>query len=405
MTAAVGKGGLLGVLLATLATQALVSWAMLAIAAIAPLVALSFGLPAVLIGYQIAIIYFVATLTSLVAGALVARWGACRISQVCLVACALGCLIALLPALAAIVLASAVIGFGYGLTNPSAAHLLARRTSARNRGLVFSIKQTGAPLGGVAAGLLTPWIAVTWGWQAAVAVIVPIALILAVALAPRRGDWDADRNPAAPLGIGALRGASLVFAQPALRWLCLCGFCFGGIQLCLMAFVTSFAVTELGFGAILGGALLATVQLSGAVGRLVWGFLADRLERNGPILGAVGAISALCCLGTALLAAETPPWVVFGLAGLFGATAVGWNGVFFSEVVRLTPPSMVGTSTGVATFCSFAGVLVGPALFIQAQGWLDSYAGAYALLVAPAVIGGLAGLRTGRAPLENGPAS
>ena len=62
-----GLKGLPGVLAATLSTQAVASWAMLALAAIAPIVAESFGLPPVLIGYQIAIIYGVAMLVALVA--------------------------------------------------------------------------------------------------------------------------------------------------------------------------------------------------------------------------------------------------------------------------------------------------------------------------------------------------
>ena len=73
--------GLPGVLLATLSTQAVASWAMLALASIAPIVAESFGLPPALIGYQIAIIYGVAMLVSLIAGGFVMRWGACRVSQ------------------------------------------------------------------------------------------------------------------------------------------------------------------------------------------------------------------------------------------------------------------------------------------------------------------------------------
>lgn len=386
--------GLPGVLAATLLTQGIGAWAVLALAAIAPTVAEAFDLPPVLVGYQITIIYFVATGTSLIAGGLVSRWGPCRISQVSLLCCALGCAIVVLPALPAIAVASVAIGFSYGLTNPSAAHILARYTTTRNRSFVFSIKQTGVPIGGIAAGLLTPWIAVNWGWQPAVAVIVPVALLLAVILSPARETWDCDRRGDAPIGLGALRGAGRVFAQPALRWLCFCGFCFGAIQLCLMTFVVSLAVTELDFGAVLAGSLLATVQVFGVAGRLSWGLVADRLQRNALVLAIVGLITAACCLGFSQLDGDSPRWLAFAIAAVFGASAVGWNGVFLSEVVRLTPPSMVGTSTGVATFCTFSGVLVGPAIFVQLYGWIDSYAATYALLIAPALIGGAAGLLT-----------
>jgi MFS family permease len=396
MTLTQPKGRLAGVLAATLSTQALASWAMLVLAAIAPMVADSFDLPAVLIGYQIAIVYFVGTATSLVAGGLVRRWGACRVSQVCVLACALGCLIVLLPALPAIALGSAFIGFGYGLTNPSSAHLLAKRTTARNRSFVFSIKQTGVPIGGVTAGLLTPLIAVTWGWQAAVAVIIPVALLLAGALVRPREDWDADRNPSASTGIGELRNVSLVFAYPGMRWLCFCGFCFAAIQLCVMTFIVSFGVTELAYSAIVGGALLATVQGSGVAGRLTWGFVADRMQRNDLVLMMLGLVTAACCIVCSMVDAGSARWAFFVLAAVFGACAVGWNGVFLAEVVRLSPPRMVGTAVSAASVATFSGVLVGPTMFVQLFGWIGSYASAFGLLAIVALFGSLGVALAGR---------
>lgn len=381
------RGGLWRVLAAMLATQALVTWAALALAAIAPTVAASFDLPPVLIGYQIAIVYLIATGTSLVAGAMVIRWGAGSVSQYALAACAIGCVLATVPHLATLALASGIIGFAYGLTNPAAAHLLARHTTARNRSLVFSIKQTGVPVGGVLAGLVTPWAALAWGWQGAVALIAPVALALILALAPAREGWDADRNRKARIGVDALAGGGAVLTRPAFRWLCFCAFCFGAIQLSLLTFVATFAITELAFGAILGGSLLATVQAFGVAGRLGWGFLADRLQSNGGVLMIIGAVTGVCCATFALLGPETPRWFVFAVSALFGASAVGWNGVFLAEAVRLSPAGMAGTATGIATFAAFSGVLAGPAIFVQLHGWLGSYTQVYGLLLLPALIG------------------
>lgn len=385
-----GQGGLATILAATLSTQALATWSMLVLAAIAPMVALAFDLPAVLIGYQITIVYFVATVTSLFAGALVARLGACRTSQICLAGCALGCLIATLPLLAAIAFASVTIGFAYGLTNPSAAHLLAGRTTPRNRGLIFSIKQTGVPIGGMLAGLVTPWLALNLGWQAAVAFVAPLSLLLALSLQAKRGEWDGDRKPSTPIGLDALRGVAVVFAQPALRRLSICGFCFGAIQLCLMTFTVALAVSDLGYGAVLAGALLATAQGGAVVGRLAWGHVADRTQRGDLVLATIGLVTAACCLVLPLLDGAAEPWLHFGLMAIFGASAVGWNGVFVSEAVRLVPLPMAGTAAGATTFSTFAGVLVGPVIFVQLHGVLGSYAAAFAALSLPALLGAAA---------------
>jgi hypothetical protein len=48
---------------------------------------------------------------------------------------------------------------------------------------------------------------------------------------------------------------------------------------------------------------------------------------------------------------------------LYGATAVGWNGVFLAEVARLAPDGRVAYLTGGTQFFTFAGVLIGPPLF------------------------------------------
>jgi len=384
------------VLAATLTTQILVSWSVLALAAMAPVVAESVGLPAIVIGYQIAIVYAVGAGVSLLAGSLVTRFGGARVSQIALAACGAGCLVATFPGAPAIVVASIVIGAAHGLTNPSAAHLLARHTHKGNRGLIFSIKQTGVPLGGIAAGIITPAIAIAFGWQVALIAIAPVALLAVLALAPPRPAWDAERTPGASVGIGALRGAGEALQLPGLRWLCLCAFCFGGVQLCLMTFVVTFAVFELGMSLVRAGTLLAVIQVSGVIGRIAWGIVADRIQHNGAVLVVIGLISAASALGFALITPQTPGFVSYGLAVAFGVSAVGWNGVFVSEIVRVSPPGLIGAASGLGTFAAFAGVLFAPPAFVQIHALTDSYSFTYGFLVIPSLIGALAALGTAR---------
>ena len=390
-----GKRELGAVLAATLTTQLLVSWSVLAIAAMAPAVAASVNLPAVAVGYQIAIVYAVGAAVSLVAGSLVSRLGGCRVSQLALLAAGIGCLVATLYGVAGIVLASLVIGLAHGLTNPSAAHLLARHTHSHNRGLVFSLKQTGVPLGGMAAGLLTPLIAVAFGWQIALLAIAPFALAAALLLAPRRAAWDRERDSGTRLGLDALRGAGAALRLPGLRRLCVCAFCYAGIQLCLMGFVVTFAVVELGMSLPKAGTLLASLQAAGAISRVAWGWVADRLQNNGLVLVVIGFIAAAAALGFATIGPDTPELLVYGLAVVFGAAAVGWNGVFVAEIVRVSPPGTVGVAAGLGTFAAFAGVLFAPPLFVQLYALLASYSLTFGVLAIPALVGAIAMLGIG----------
>jgi hypothetical protein len=58
----------------------------------------------------------------------------------------------------------------------SAAQVIVRFTPLRHRNLIFSVKQSGVPLGGVAVGLTAPLIAVSLGWQWSVLPAIVVAM-------------------------------------------------------------------------------------------------------------------------------------------------------------------------------------------------------------------------------------
>lgn len=368
------------ILLVTLLVQAINTWSMLAIAAVAPQVAEQLGVGAVLVGYQIALIYGVAALTSVFAGAWVLRFGALRVCQLSLLTSAMGVFLAASGQPVLIAIASMVIGVGYGSINPASSHLLFSRTSAADRSLVFSIKQTGVPLGGVLAGIVTPLFALAMGWQYAVLAVMPLALILAFSVQRYRVDWDADRRGSGGARIRIAEGAVLVWSNPLLRALSVAAFLLAAIQLSLSGFVVAFAVTELEFGPVQAGSLLATVQIAGALARLLLGWGADRLQDNGRILMFAGGLSALGCFGFSMMTPAMPVALVYALTVLFGVGAIGWNGVFLAEVARQAAPGRIGPITGIAGVMTFAGVVVGPPLFVQMHGLSGGYGPAYLML-------------------------
>jgi MFS family permease len=70
-----------------------------------------------------------------------------------------------------LMLATLSIGIGYGLTNPTSAQVLSQHASERHRGLIFSIKQTGVPIGVALAGLLIPIFLGWFSWRGAVVAV------------------------------------------------------------------------------------------------------------------------------------------------------------------------------------------------------------------------------------------
>src|SRR5437868_5761612 len=136
MTARFGSGAWTA-LAVTLAIQALVSMAVLAVPAMAPAMADSLNVSPTLIGPYVAVLYVGAMLASLSAGPLVIRYGAIRVSQAGLVVCALGlALVAWAPSIPGTAAGALLIGAGYGPITPASSHLLAKTTPAHRMSLV-----------------------------------------------------------------------------------------------------------------------------------------------------------------------------------------------------------------------------------------------------------------------------
>ena len=96
----------------TLAIQALVSMAVITVPVLAPALGAALSVSPTLVGVYIAMVYAAAMLASLSGGAVVARYGAIRVSQMCLVLCAAGLAVGALPSVLAAALGAVLVGLG-----------------------------------------------------------------------------------------------------------------------------------------------------------------------------------------------------------------------------------------------------------------------------------------------------
>jgi len=389
------------ILLVTIAVQALATFTTLSLAAIAPDVASGLGVSAELVGFQVSLIYLGAAAMSTVAGFQLRRWGPVRVSQASLIFCAAGAGLAVIPSLATIAVGSLIIGFGYGMTNPAASELLLRLIPAGRRNLIFSIKQTGVPIGGVLAGLTAPTISQTFGWQWAPAAAAISCFLLVLLIQPLRAAWDAGRDPTARFGERPFDAMTMVWRSPPLRWLSVSGFFYAAVQLSLATFVVTLLVTDAGFSLIEAGAVLAMVQAAGVAGRVAWGWVADRFGRG---LVALIIMGGACVTGALLTMAVSQAWgdaAIYILFALFGFNALGWTGVFQVEAARYAPPGKLGTVIGGITAPAYGGVIVGPAVFSLVFVAVGSYTTTFALVALFAVLGMLSLALVGRAAARN----
>lgn len=385
------------ILAVTISVQVLATFTTLSLAAIAPDVAAGLGVSAQLVGFQVSLIYLGAAAMSTVAGFQLRRWGPIRVSQASLVFCAAGAALATIPTLPTIAAGSLVIGFGYGMTNPAASELLLRIIPPRRRNLIFSIKQTGVPIGGVLAGLAAPTISQSFGWQWAPAVAAISCFALVLLMQPLRAAWDAGRDPAARFRERPFDALTEVWQSPPLRWLSVCGFFYAAVQLCLATFVVTLLVTDAGFGLVEAGAVLAVVQAAGVAGRVAWGWAADRLGRS---LIALIIMGGACVGGALLVMAVSQAWsaaAIYILFALFGLNALGWTGVFQVEAARYAAPDKLGAVIGGITAPAYGGVIFGPAVFSLAFAAIGDYTATFGLVALLAGLGMLSLALVGRA--------
>ncbi|KQP41570.1 MFS transporter [Pseudorhodoferax sp. Leaf274] len=371
----------------TLAVQAMVSMALLTLPVMAPVVASAMGVSAALVGVYVALVYAGAMAASLAAGAAVARFGAIRVSQAGLLLCAAGLALCAVPHPAASAIGAVLIGLGYGPITPASSHLLSQSTPAHRMSLVFSVKQTGVPLGGMLAGALVPSLMLLLGWQGALLASAAANLACALLAQPLRTDLDADRQADKPMALGNLaQPIRLVLGHPALKMLAACSFVFSIAQLSLTTYLVTYLNEGLAYGLVAAGLALSVAQFGGVAGRILWGWVADRGLGARRMLALLAAVMALSSAATALLSPALPPWLVLAVLVVFGASAIGWNGVYLAEVARQAPPGLAGVATGGTLAFTFFGVVLGPPVFGALSALFQTYRAGYLALAVPTLL-------------------
>jgi MFS family permease len=376
----------------TFALQSATALIWMTLPVLAPYVALSAGVAPSRIGEMASVMFVGALVANLLGAQLVAILGAVRVIQVGAGVAAAGLLLAQYGTWPAVIASAVVIGLGYGLGVPSASHVLARHTAAGHRGVVFSIKQSGVPVGGLVAGMMLPPIALVAGWQWALASAAALCLGLAVAaeLARARLDGAAASRTATWRAV-RLRVPMLTVlrSHDDLKWLTYSGFSAAAMQGAVFALLVAFLVSTERFDIVTAGLVFATMHVSGAAARIVLGLVSDRLLPPQRLLAVLAVLGGSSIMTLAMIADYLAQPALFVLAVVIGATVSGWNGVYLAEVSHLSPPDRVGETTASSVAMVFLGYIVGPLFASFVVGATSSYALAFGLLALFVFVGPL----------------
>jgi MFS family permease len=384
-------------LVITLFIQAMVAMALLTLPVMAPVVSKALDVSPALVGLYVSLTYLGAMFSSLLSGASVARWGAIRVSQLGLVLCGLGLIVCAVAWLPAVVAGALLIGLGYGPITPASSHLLARTTPVHQMSLVFSIKQTGVPMGGMMAGAIVPPLLLLLDWQWTMVAVALACIGFAMAAEPLRKALDADRQIEQTVRLrDLLEPIRLVLRHRALTTMAWCSFAFSMVQMSLATYLVTYLHDDLSYGLVAAGLALSVTQVGGMVGRVTWGYVADRWLGPSRMLTTLAVMMAVCALVTALLTPQMSTFWVSAVLVVFGACAIGWNGVYLSEVARQAPAGMASMATGGTLTFTFLGVVVGPLAFGVLSTSLGSFRVGFVALMLLATLVAVVLIRTHR---------
>lgn len=384
-------------LLATLAIQATAAMILRAIPTLGPELTSEAGIGANTVGYLGAAGTVASVVLMLAAPPFIRRYGSIRTLQAGLVVGAIGLLVALVPHWTTLLLASVLLGAGYAPSSPAGADVLRRTAPAGHQALIFSVKQAGVPVGGVISGLVLPFVAERFGWQAALLVMLAMTLVVIVAVQQPRRAIDAVQDRTATIALSSVLSARVFLAPfrtlslyPRLVPLSVAGFCFAVIQGVLFTFIVTFAVVVLDMSLTAAGALFAATQVTGIFGRVFLGWLSDRFGSALPVLVILGIADAGTMVAFMRVDATWSVSDLIILASIAGITVSSWNGLHLVEIARTVPQERVAETTASATMLTFLGYVIGPAAFAVVATTAGGFRFGFAVCAALGLVAALA---------------
>src|SRR5260221_7984860 len=160
-----------------------------------------------------------------------------------------------------------------------------------------------------------------------------------------------------------------------------------------IAFMVTYLVVGLGQSLNSAGLVFAVMQTSRMFGRVVLGWIADRVT-TGAVTLMIASIGS--AVSTILLGLSTPAWPLWAfllLSAFAGIAVSGWNGVQIAEVARRSVPELIAESAAGAVILIFLSNMLTPvafAVFIAITNRYDvafMISGAFSLICVPLLYG------------------
>ncbi|MCG8381855.1 MAG: MFS transporter [Gammaproteobacteria bacterium] len=374
--------------------QSIAYLALLVLPVAAPVVTEELALDPAFIGLYTGIIFAVSTAAQMGCGGVIQRFGGLRAIQTSMVILGVGLVISAAGSATVFLFAAVLMGIFYSVSTPGSSHILSKYSPPQLAPLTFSIKQTGVPLGGMAAGFIVPFFVSRFGWEGAFIGCGIICVFMALILQPLRSEFDRDREPGTKISpkdiLRTFRSTiRMVSLHPELRNLAFAGFSFAGLQLAFTTYFVMYMVQDLGHSLGTAGWVFAVSQAFAIGARIFWGVVGSRWMTSRWLLAFLGVTMGAASVAVGLFDNQWSTSAILLIAILISVTAIGWNGILLAEIARLAPSGNVGGTTGgVIGFASF-GSMAFPAVYSLLLSLTGSFSLGFYIAGIPAFIAGL----------------
>ncbi len=391
--------------IAMLLQQAFSYVCQIAMPILADRIAEDFGISRAWLGFYLFLQNIAAIIGAMGCGGFILRYGALRVSQWCLILMGGSLFVISTGVLWIYPLGAILLGMA-AVSTPASSHILARVCPPRLAPVVFSVKQTGVPVGSLIGGLLIPFLLSISVYVATIRTPIHldaygtafvsglIVYCVVLLLQPIRAHFDADRNPDVKLSFsGVSETMKLVISNPQLRDLSLGAFSFGGLQAIFSGFFILFMIDGLNYSEAEAGSAFAIAAVTAVGARILWGYLGSAFLSARIVLGGIGLFGGVAAILTSFYDVRWSYSMILAVAILYNVTALSWHGILLAEVARLAPPEKVGGVTGgVLAFTSVA-MMIYPAFYGGLLAVTESYSIGFILCAAPSFIAGVIFLR------------
>lgn len=335
---------------------------------LAPFLKRAMGLNATQVGTIASIFYFAAALSAFPAGIAIDRYKVQKgvLFWLGLTGAPLLLSSFLYHSYAILLIMIGIAGLGYGMGNPVAIKGLIPWFDKRTRGTVLGIRQSAVTLGGAASGVVLVYISQRTGpFTALRAEALMIFFMLVIAFLFYEGR-EKDENIPADMepkhGQSSKLGFKGLFFNRALLTVSMITMALGLAQGIVVTFLPLYLNESLGYSSLASGYFYTLVMLSGAVGRIFWGVVSDRLLSGSrkPVLVIISAMAIISVATLAFWARAWSQWLFTTLVIGVGLSCTGWNSLVLVLTAEISASSKIATSSGLVSTFAWCGLFLGP---------------------------------------------